>query len=99
MRLVPLAVLLTLVLPEASYAYTFVDGRGSRCDVACEARSMKAVTSGKYTPNGESFFVCAGQGGDEWRPGYNLAPNWTNTCMVGWGGKEIRRDAYRCLCQ
>ena len=98
MRLVPLAVLLTLVLPEASYAYTFVDGRGSRCDVACEARSMKAVTSGKYTPNGESFFVCAGAA-EGWRPGYNLAPDWSSTCTIGWDGRGFHQPSYKCLCQ
>ena len=59
MRLVLATVLLTLILPGASYAYTYVDGRGQRCDLACEASRHKAVSTGKFT-NGESFFVCVG---------------------------------------
>ena len=96
MRLVLATVLLTLVFPEASYAWQFQDGRGSRCDVACEVTGMKAVSSGKYK-NGENFFVCVAET-EGWRPGYNLAPDYSNTCMVGWGGKEVRRAKYRCLC-
>jgi hypothetical protein len=97
MRLIPAAVLLILVLPGTSYAFKFVDGRGQRCDLACEAKSSTAVSSGKYT-NGERFFVCTANAEGP-RPGYNLSPNWSTTCTVGQGGKEVSVASYQCLCQ
>jgi hypothetical protein len=50
--------------------------------------------------NGQQFYVCrsnvSGQGA---RAGYNLKPNWANSCYVGFGGQEHAARAYSCLCQ
>lgn len=89
---------LVCILPSISVAADWVDGRGQRCDLACEAQGSSAVSSGSYT-NGEDYFICAAHLPDGDRPGYNVAPSWSNSCYVGIGGKEHGANQFSCLCE
>ena len=83
----------------AGAATTWENADGKSCDVVCSSKNMTAVTSGIYT-NGNPFYVCSGSAGEEgFRAGYNLRPNWSNVCYVGWGGKETAVKFYKCLCE
>ena len=76
----------------------WVDGKGS-CQATCAAQGTSAVSSGKFT-NGKPYNICAANvKNDGFRAGYNLEPNWVDGCVVGWGGKEEKIAAFKCLCQ
>jgi hypothetical protein len=89
--------LLILAMTTVSNAFSWVDGRGQRCDIACEGRGLQAVTGGRH--RGERFFVCGAHGSSDGRPGYNLAPEWSNKCFVAIGGREVGAPLYSCLCR
>jgi hypothetical protein len=88
---------LVLSCSAQAIATQWVDGRGQRCDLACEAQGANAYSSGTYRSNGEEYYICAGQAEGD-RPGYNLAPDWADGCYVGVGGQEIKARLYKCLC-
>jgi hypothetical protein len=80
-------------------ATEWIKGSGKSCAQVCLNNDMKPFKSGTYV-NGNDFYVCAANAeGEGFRAGYNLAPSWSTTCTVGWGGKEISYPNYNCLCQ
>lgn len=82
-----------------AFSQTWLPGNGRFCERVCRDAGKRATQSGFYT-NGNEFYVCsANAGGEGFRPGYNLLPNWSTTCTVGFGGKEISSPRYNCLCQ
>ena len=97
MRRILSTCLLFLAMTTVSNAFSWVDARGQRCDIACEGKGRQALSSGTYQ-NGESLFICAADGSSNDRPGYNLAPDWANKCFVAIGGKEVGAPSYSCLC-
>ncbi|KAF0184251.1 MAG: hypothetical protein FD163_1825 [Hyphomonadaceae bacterium] len=77
---------------------SWVNGQGQSCDNVCRAAGSSPVVSGTYI-NGQTFFVCAAnQNGEGFRAGYNLRPEWSNACWVGWGGREVGASSYSCMC-
>lgn len=95
-------VLATLTVAGTTCASAgWVDANGKSCQKVCGGAG---VTSGTYQNpdarlNGQKFHVCRGNAGDGWRPGYNLIPNWSSNCWVGFGGKETPLSGYQCLCK
>lgn len=90
--------LLAAPLPPAQ-AVEWLDGGGRSCEAVCRAAGREALRSGIYR-NGQPFFVCsADMAGEGWRPGYNLQPNWSRACWVGWGGREVAEPRYLCACE
>lgn len=89
-----------LLLVPMAHAAQWVKGGGQSCLVACKNERLKPVISGEYSRNTNPYFVCrTNVSGEGDRPGYNLQPNWSNICTVGWGGKEISNQNYDCLCE
>ncbi|WP_172970513.1 hypothetical protein [Microcystis aeruginosa] len=85
--------------PAFSQSLSWVPGNGRFCERVCRDAGKGAIYSGIYT-NGNEFYVCSTNvGGEGLRPGYNLLPNWSTTCTVGFGGKEVSSTNYNCLCQ
>jgi hypothetical protein len=76
-------------------------GNGRPCEQVCRAARLRPVASGPHVPDGrqtgDRFLVCAGER-NGWRPGYNLQPNWSNACWVGFGGREVAVPNYVCAC-
>jgi len=98
------AALLALPLLVApAVAVEWLDGNGRSCDQVCaKGGGGRAVASGEHVPggkpSGQSFYVCSADL-NGWRSGYNLQPSWSNVCMVGYGGKEVRASPYLCACE
>lgn len=97
------AALVALPLVAAPVAAVeWIDGNGRSCALVCaKGGSGRAVSSGEHTPGGkrtgQNFYVCSANM-NGWRAGYNLEPSWSNVCMVGYGGKEVRATPYLCAC-
>ena len=96
------AAALALSLTPAT-AVEWLDGNGRSCDQVCaKGGGGRAVASGEHRPGGKAtgqwFYVCSADL-NGWRSGYNLQPQWSNTCMVGYGGKEVRASPYLCACE
>ena len=87
-----------IALPFSSYADTnWVAGNRS-CATVCESANSTPMQSGIYK-NGNPFYICrANPQGEGKRAGYNLQPDWSTNCTVGWGGKELPVSSYECLC-
>jgi hypothetical protein len=82
----------------ASADVEWVRARGS-CADACARAGLKPVVTGLYD-NGQPFFLCASDIASEGsRAGYNLEPDWSDACWVGYGGKEVASRPFKCLCQ
>lgn len=93
-----LALVLWLVLAVPASAQIWVDGVGQSCDIACNRQGMNPIVSGVYT-NGQPFYICAANPlGEGFRGGFNLRPNWANSCSVTAAGREIASTPYSCLC-
>jgi hypothetical protein len=89
--------LCTVLLSTEGWAVSWLDGHESSCQLVCQNRGG-AVTPGNYR-NGRPFTVCsANVNGEGNRPGYNVEPDWSNKCFVGWGGREEAANLYLCLC-
>lgn len=86
----------------ASAEVEWLMGDGQSCDKVCKDGGGAALRSGFYSPKGkdtsDGFYVCAADK-DGWRAGYNLEPNWSKVCMVGFGGKEVAMKEYVCACE
>lgn len=99
-----LAALLALpLLAVPADAVEWLDGNGRSCDLVCgKGGGGRAISSGEHRPGGAStgkrFYVCSANL-NGWRSGYNLQPSWSNVCMVGYGGKEVRASPYLCACE
>lgn len=85
-------------LPIAASAGKWVAGKGSSCEIVCKSSNLSAVGTPNPFQNGETFYVCRAKAEGQ-RPGYNLAPDWSNACYVGQGGKEKGIRSYSCLCE
>jgi hypothetical protein len=80
------------------WTQAWVEGSGS-CAAICRSQKAQPVESGVYK-NGKPFYVCRADAHREGkRGGYNLEPSWSNSCTVGWGGREEATNPYECLCQ
>lgn len=94
----PALVLAAVSLGAGPAAAQWVDGKGASCRTACSAIGANAMASGVFK-NGQPYYICAANAnGEGMRPGYNLEPEWSNACVVGWGGKEEKIPGYACLC-
>jgi hypothetical protein len=91
------AVLAISIIATESHAAKWVNGNRNSCDVVCLAKNANAVSPGAYT-NGEPYYVCRTDAEGR-RPGYNLQPEWANSCTVGVGGEERASPEYQCLCE
>lgn len=92
-----LGLVLCLAATAAS-AQVWVDGGGRSCDAACSAAGMASIASGA-SARGQLFYMCAGDvQGEGYRGGFNLRPQWADSCVVGAGGREVRTSSYSCLC-
>lgn len=81
-----------------AHAVEWVRATVASCENTCNAARRTPVSSGVYV-NGEKFYVCSANAhGEGFRAGFNLRPNWANTCTVGWGGREEGISSYYCLC-
>jgi len=77
---------------------TWIRARGPCLD-ACAAARLKPVVTGIYD-NGRPFYLCVSDAaGEGARAGYNLEPDWSNGCWIGYGGKEVASRPFKCLCQ
>jgi len=106
------SILFALSYSDTVLAYFWADGCRrieSRtvcrpCDEVCPVPRSRPVVSGTYVStdarlNGQSFFVCRANANREGlRAGYNLKPNWSKHCWVGYGGRERFEQNYQCLC-
>lgn len=78
---------------------------GLSCLYVCGFKGKHPVYSGPFfdnnrKPTGQDFMVCAGDvDGSGSRPGFNLAPNWTDACYVAWGSKSRKAKPFSCLCE
>lgn len=89
-------VIASINVSQAAF-WAAANGAGS-CENVCRNNNANAITSGTYK-NGQPFYICSANARNEgYRGGYNLKPNWSNACIVGWGGKEIFVNNYSCLC-
>lgn len=83
-------------------AANWLEARGRSCDEVCGKGGSPAISSGEHRPSGQptgqNYYVCSAEM-NGWRSGYNLRPNWSNACMVGYGGKEVRATKYLCACE
>jgi hypothetical protein len=80
------------------FANQWVEAKQSNCVIVCRGVGKSAVPSGTH-PNGNNYAICAANAGNEGnRPGFNLAPEWSNRCFVPRGGKEVGMVNYLCLC-
>lgn len=85
-------------LSAQSAFWAHSQGTPQSCQKICARNNANAVQSGHYT-NGQPFYVCSGNvAGDGERPGFNLEPNWSNSCAVAWGNKSIMVKDFSCLC-
>lgn len=92
------AALIFVAAPEVRAESYWVQANGQSCERACKKAGHDPITTGKFS-NGKNFYVCAAEGvGAGRRPGYNLAPDWDDVCMIGIGGKEVRASRYLCAC-
>jgi hypothetical protein len=98
------SVVLAFFCSDAAFAYFWADGNRRPCDEVCPAPRSRAVVSGTYRStdarlNGQQFFACRANAAREGlRAGYNLKPNWSKHCWVGYGGQERPEPNYQCLC-
>jgi len=83
--------------PAYSSGLTWIRANGRFCESVCRDAGRTAISAGRYS-NNNNFYVCAANLNDGGRPGYNLLPNWSTTCTVGWGGREHSIGDYSCLC-
>lgn len=79
----------------------WIPGNGQACEAVCRQAGMHGLRSGshitRHGDTGDDYFVCAGDASG-WRPGFNLQPSWADTCIVAYGGREIRTERYTCAC-
>jgi hypothetical protein len=99
MKLFAILAVCLVCVPQIAAA-GWESGNGNSCDVVCKAAGSSAVTAGNYTGRGKNpYYICRSNINKEGsRAGYNLQPNWSNTCTVGYGGKEFPAANYSCLC-
>jgi hypothetical protein len=85
---------------DAAFAAEWLRGDGRSCDEVCRKGGGQALVSGRYKNTPNNYYVCsANQSGEGSRPGYNLKPNWSSVCVVGYGGKEVQARSYSCACE
>ncbi|QLQ31496.1 MAG: hypothetical protein HZT40_07705 [Candidatus Thiothrix singaporensis] len=85
---------------QAAAAASWFEANGESCFNVCQAHRLNAITSGVYRVNGNPFYICrANPGREGYRAGYNLQPNWSSKCFVGYSGQEQGIESYQCLCQ
>jgi hypothetical protein len=76
------------------------DANGKSCEQVCATPlSTDKYRSPDARENGQSFYVCRAEGGNGWRPGFNLLPNWAKHCWIPIGGKELSKRPYQCACE
>ena len=100
MKVSALLACVLIMMPFPAMAAKWVKGGNKSCDQAC----ADPMWSGQYSSsnallNGQKFYICrANAGGQGFRAGYNLRPNWAGHCWVGYGGAEKPTRPYECLC-
>jgi len=80
----------------------WIEANGRPCEQVCRAARLQPVSSGVHAPGGremrDRFYICAADM-NGWRPGYNLQPQWSRACWVGFGGREVAAPNYACACR
>ncbi|MBJ7536454.1 hypothetical protein [Marinomonas transparens] len=97
-----LTAVMCLFLSNLSNASEWIASEDAQsCDMTCGAQNSTPVISGIFAPNGNPFYVCRGdvnetEGGG--RAGYNLRPDLSSACTVGFNQMEVAVEPFDCLC-
>lgn len=100
MRRSLIIIALLILFPSSAFAIQWIFSGGESCLVACKNANLNPVISGTYSRNGNPFFICRANAGNEGnRAGFNLQPNWSNHCFVAWGDDGKGYQTYDCACE
>jgi hypothetical protein len=70
------------------------------CEQTCRSYGQQPVSSGTYSVDGGTYYVCIAGFTDNDQPGYNLSTWNSDRCVAGWnGGEEAIKSFFWCLCQ